>query len=135
MGPGSAAITPYLGTASRGSSIGDTISRFLHDAGQFFSQLADLRWPALVLGLSFYGLYLLLRSRALYNALQAAYPVQRVRWRDVWGGYVVAYAVNNVCPLGGGNIAQLFLTRVSISEASYPTIATAISTTGSWGSR
>ena len=52
--------------------------------------------------------------------MQAAYPDVRVRWRDVWGGYMVGYAVNNVFPLGGGNVAQLFLTRSAIPSASYP---------------
>ena len=51
-----------------------------------------------------------------------------MRWRDVWGGYMVGYAVNNVFPLGGGNIAQLFLTRMAIPASSYPTIAAALST-------
>ena len=51
-----------------------------------------------------------------------------MRWRDVWGGYMVGYAVNNVFPLGGGNIAQLFLTRLAIPDTSYPTIAAALST-------
>src|SRR5256885_2338034 len=41
---------------------------------------------------------------------------------------MVGYAVNNVFPLGGGNIAQLFLTRLSIPPSSYPTIASALST-------
>ena len=41
---------------------------------------------------------------------------------------MVGYAVNNVFPLGGGNIAQLFLTRVSIPPSSYPTVAAALST-------
>jgi uncharacterized membrane protein YbhN (UPF0104 family) len=40
----------------------------------------------------------------------------------------VGYAVNNVFPLGGGNLAQMFLTRVSIPQSSYPTIATALTT-------
>ena len=60
--------------------------------------------------------YLLLRSRALVSALRAAYPGQEVRWRDVWGAYMVGYAINNVFPLGSGNLAQLFLTRVSIPD-------------------
>src|SRR5205814_3803431 len=34
----------------------------------------------------------------------------------------------NVFPLGGGNIAQLFLTRVAIPPSSYPTVAAALST-------
>jgi uncharacterized membrane protein YbhN (UPF0104 family) len=111
-----------------GSSIIDTINSLFSSAGTFFSQLASLNWPSLLIGLGLYALYLLLRSRALFNAVRAAYPDGRVRWRDVWGGYMVGYAVNNVFPLGGGNIAQLFLTRVAITDSTYPTIAAALST-------
>ncbi|MDQ6607954.1 MAG: flippase-like domain-containing protein [Actinomycetota bacterium] len=109
-------------------SIGCTVSSFLDSAGTFFSQLANLKWIWLLVGLGLYGIYLLLRSRALWAAVQAAYPQERVRWRDVWGGYMVGYAVNNVFPLGGGNIAQLFLVRSAIPASSYPTLAAALST-------
>jgi uncharacterized membrane protein YbhN (UPF0104 family) len=125
MGIPVAAVT----SASRGChSIGCTVSHLVDSAGTFFSQLAGLSWGSLLLGLLFYALYLLLRSRALWGAVQAAYPDERVRWRDVWGGYMVGYAINNVFPLGGGNLAQLFLTRTAIPSASYPTVATALST-------
>jgi uncharacterized membrane protein YbhN (UPF0104 family) len=110
------------------SSIGCTVSHLADSAGTFFSQLASLSWGSLLLGLAFYGLYLLLRSRALWGAVQTAYPDVRVRWRDVWGAYMVGYAVNNVFPLGGGNIAQLFLTRSAIPTATYPAVASALST-------
>ncbi len=114
--------------AHHGSSFGDTVSELVNSAGNFFSQLASLSWIPLLIGLALYGLYLLLRSRALFNAVRAAYPGERVRWRDVWGAYMVGYAINNVFPLGGGNIAQLFLTRVAIPPSSYPTVAAALST-------
>jgi uncharacterized membrane protein YbhN (UPF0104 family) len=118
---------PVLAAASHHhASIGTTISGFFDSAGQFFSQLASLSWVALLLGLALYALYLTLRSRALFHAVRAAYPGEKVRWRDVWGAYMVGYAVNNVFPLGGGNLAQLFLTRISIREASYPTVASAL---------
>src|SRR5438309_2642611 len=110
------------------TSIGTTIEHLLDNAGQFFSQLAALSWLSLLLGLALYALYLLLRSRALWGAISAAYPGERIRWRDVWGAYMVGYAVNNVFPLGGGNVAQLFLTRVAIPPSSYPTVASALST-------
>jgi uncharacterized membrane protein YbhN (UPF0104 family) len=113
-------------TAEHSASIGSTISSFFDNAGQFFSQLADLSWVSLLIALALYSGYLTLRSRALFNAVRAAYPGEPVRWRDVWGGYMVGYAVNNVFPLGGGSIAQLFLTRVSIPPSSYPTIASAL---------
>ncbi|HEX4010166.1 MAG TPA: lysylphosphatidylglycerol synthase transmembrane domain-containing protein [Solirubrobacteraceae bacterium] len=129
-------LTPVLamvagahpGAHQHASSVGGTIESLLSSAGTFFSQLAGLSWPSLLLGLALYALYLLLRSRALFHAVRAAYPDERVRWRDVWGAYMVGYAVNNVFPLGGGNVAQLFLTRISIAGSSYPTIATALST-------
>jgi uncharacterized membrane protein YbhN (UPF0104 family) len=110
------------------ASVGGTIDGLLDSAGKFFSQIANLSWVSLLIGLAFYSLYLLLRSRALFNAIRAAYPGERMRWRDVWGAYMVGYAVNNVFPLGGGNIAQLFLTRTAIPPSTYPTIASALST-------
>ena len=109
-------------------SVGCTISNLLDSAGTFFSQLASLSWISLVIGLAFFAVYLLLRSRALWAAVQTAYPDTTVRWRDVWGAYMVGYAINNVFPLGGGNVAQLFLTRLAIPEASYPAVAAALST-------
>ena len=74
----------------------------MDSAGTFLSQLASLSWFSLLLGLALYALYLLLRSRALFNALRAAYPGQRILWREVWGAYMVGDAINNVFPLGGG---------------------------------
>ena len=119
-----AAISAHHGCGS----IGCTMSRLLDSAGTFFSQLASLSWVSLLIGLAFFALYLVLRSRALWAAVQTAYPDAEVRWRDVWGGYMVGYAVNNVFPLGGGNVAQLFLTRLAIPPASYPAVAAALST-------
>jgi uncharacterized membrane protein YbhN (UPF0104 family) len=121
-------LTLAAAAGHHGSSFIDTINSLLSSAGDFFSRLASLSWPPLLIGLALYALYLLLRSRALFNAIRAAYPGDRVRWRDVWGGYMVGYAVNNVIPLGGGNVAQWFLVRTSIADSSYPTIATALST-------
>ncbi len=121
-----AAATTTVTTSHHGTSIGDTISHFFSSAGNFFSQLAGLSWGPLLIGLVLYACYLLLRSRALFNAVRAAYPGVEVRWRDVWGGYMVGYGINNALPLGGGNIAQLFLTRLSIPPSSYPTIASAL---------
>ena len=123
--------TVALAAAGRGAkighaSVGGTFSRLLHSAATFFSGLADLRWVPLLIGLALYAGYLALRSRALLAALRAAYPGVAIRWRDVWGGYMVGYAINNVFPLGGGNLAQIFLTRLAIAPSSYPTVTTAL---------
>jgi glycosyltransferase 2 family protein len=113
-------------TAACHPSVACTVTDLLDSAGTFFSQLASLNWLSLLLGLALFAIYLLLRSRALWGAVHTAYPGVEVRWRDVWGAYMVGYAINNVFPLGGGNIAQLFLTRVAIPESSYPTVAAAL---------
>jgi uncharacterized membrane protein YbhN (UPF0104 family) len=124
---GASVLDPAV-SAHHSSSIGSTVESLLNSIGTFFSQLENLSWGALVIGLALYALYLLLRSRALFNALRAAYPHEQIGWRDVWGAYMVGYAINNVFPLGGGNVAQLFLTRVAIPASSYPTVASALAT-------
>src|SRR5581483_7043060 len=126
--PGLATATIAPAVAHHGSSIGSTISSLIDSGGTFLSQLANLSWGALLVGLALYAVYLLLRSRALWGALRAAYPGVPIRWRDVWGAYMVGYAINNVFPLGGGSVAQVFLTRVAIPPSSYPTVAAGLST-------
>jgi uncharacterized membrane protein YbhN (UPF0104 family) len=108
------------------ASLGSDISQFLDSAGKFFSNLAGLSWGPLLLALLCYAAYLTLRSRAIWHAVQAAYPAEHVRWRDVWGAYVAGVGVNQVFPLGGGTIVQYFLTRISIPASSYPAIIAAI---------
>jgi uncharacterized membrane protein YbhN (UPF0104 family) len=108
------------------ASLGSDISRFFESVGEFFASLAGLNWLALALALLFYFGYLTLRSRALFNAVQAAYPAEEVRWRDVWGAYVSGVGINQVFPLGGGTIVQYFLTRISIPNSSYPAIIAAL---------
>jgi uncharacterized membrane protein YbhN (UPF0104 family) len=108
------------------ASIGTDASQFLDSVSSFFSNLADLSWGSLLLALLCYAAYLTLRSRALYNAVQAAYPAEHVRWRDIWGAYVSGVGINQVFPLGGGTLVQYFLTRISIEESSYPAIIAAL---------
>ncbi len=125
---GLAAATVSALGAHHHASIGSTVDGLINSIGTFLSQLASLSWVSLLLGLALYAVYLLLRSRALFNALRAAYPRERIRWRDVWGAYMVGYAINNVFPLGGGNLAQLFLTRLAIPPSTYPTVASSLAT-------
>lgn len=107
------------------ASIGHSITTFLDAAGQFFSDLAAVHWPALLLGLLFFGLNLTFRSRAFFNSLRAAYPAASFQWRRIWGAYWAAVGFNNVVPARGGDIIKLFLTRSSIPGSRYPTVASA----------
>jgi uncharacterized protein (TIRG00374 family) len=107
------------------ASIGQSISSFFDAAGKFFSDLAAVHWPALLLGLLFFGLNLTIRSRAFFNSLRAAYPAVYFQWRRIWGAYLAAVGFNNVVPARGGDVIKLFLTRSSIPGSRYPTVAAA----------
>jgi len=122
MDPGPSA---FLGWC-RYVSIPIAAAGFFDAVGSFFSSLAHLEWISLLLGIGCFCLYLTLRSRAIFNALRAAYPAEGVRWRDVWGAYVAGIGINQVFPLGGGTIVQYFLTRVSIRNSTYPAVISAI---------
>jgi len=107
------------------TSIGHSLDAFFDAAGKFFSDLAEVHWGVLLLGLLFFGLNLTLRSRAFFNALRAAYPGTSFQWRRVWGAYFAAVGFNNTVPARGGDVIKLFLTRSSIPGSSYPTVAAA----------
>ncbi len=107
------------------ASVAQSLSSFFNAAGQFFSDLAAVHWPALLFGLLFFGLNLTLRSRAFFNSLRAAYPAVTFQWRRIWGAYWAAVGFNNLVPARGGDIIKLFLVRSSIPGSRYPTVAAA----------
>ncbi|HEY2637018.1 MAG TPA: lysylphosphatidylglycerol synthase transmembrane domain-containing protein [Solirubrobacteraceae bacterium] len=107
-----------------GAPVAD-IGSFFDALGNFFGNLADLNWLALLLGLACFGIYLSLRSRAYFNVLRAAYPAERIRWRRIWGAYVAAYGFNNVVPARGGDVMKLFLTKLSVPNSTWSAIAAA----------
>jgi uncharacterized membrane protein YbhN (UPF0104 family) len=108
------------------ASIGDTVRAFSDAAGQFFHNLAQLKPGSLAIALACFATYLLLRSRATFNALRAAYPDERFQWRRIWGAYVAAYGLNGVVPAGSGSVVQLVLTKKSIDRSTYSTVASAL---------
>jgi uncharacterized protein (TIRG00374 family) len=107
------------------TSIGQSLNTFFDAVGQFFSDLAAVHWPALLLGLLFFGANLTIRSRAFFHSLRAAYPAASFQWRRIWGAYFAAVGFNNVVPARGGDVIKLFLTRSSIPGSRYPTVAAA----------
>jgi uncharacterized protein (TIRG00374 family) len=110
------------------ASLGKSLSGFLAAVGKFFGDLAAVHWGALVVGLVFFALNLTLRSRAIFHSLRAAYPAEPFQWRRIWGAYWAAVGFNNVVPARGGDVIKLFLTKGSIPESSYATVAAAIYT-------
>jgi uncharacterized membrane protein YbhN (UPF0104 family) len=104
------------------AAVGESFDSFFDAVDQFFSNLADVRFGALALGLLAFGVYLSLRARASYNILRAAYPTERFRFLDIWGAYFAGYGFNAVIPARGGDVVRLFLTKTSVPRSSYPAV-------------
>jgi uncharacterized membrane protein YbhN (UPF0104 family) len=98
------------------------VSAFFHAVGDFFGNLAEVHWGALLIGMVAFVVYLSIRSRAYFHVLRAAYPGERFEFRRIWGAYMAAYGFNNVVPARGGDIVKLFLTKTSIPNSSYPAV-------------
>ena len=105
-----------------------SLSSFFDSVDKFFSNLAAVHWGSLLIALALFTAYVVLRSRAVFNALRAAYPDETFQWRRIWGAYVAAVGFKNVVPAGGANVIQLFLTRNSIPRSTFPAVGAAIST-------
>jgi uncharacterized membrane protein YbhN (UPF0104 family) len=121
-GPCSGSSGPYA-RAVPVAAIGDDISNFFGAVGDFFGRLAEIRPISLLIGLTFFGLYLTIRSRAYFHVLRAAYPDEQIAFRRIWGAYIAAYGFNNVIPARGGDVIRLFLTKSRIPNSSYPAVA------------
>jgi uncharacterized membrane protein YbhN (UPF0104 family) len=89
------------------------------------SNLAAVKWPALLLALLLFLAYLTLRARASFHILRAAYPDSRFEFRRIWGAYFAGYGFNSVIPARSGDVVRLFLTKSSIPRSSYPAIGAA----------
>jgi len=112
-------------TAAPLASLADSFSAFFDAVGDFASNLAGVRWVSLLLALAAFGVYLTLRARASFHILRAAYPAERIRFRDIWGAYMAGYGFNSVIPARGGDVIRLFLTKTSVPNSSYPAVAAA----------
>jgi uncharacterized protein (TIRG00374 family) len=109
------------------ASLGDSFDSFFDAVGSFFSNLAHVQWPALLLALVAFTVYLTLRARASLHILRAAYPDTRIEFKRVWGAYFAGYGFNSVVPARGGDVIRLFLTRNAVPGSTFPAIAAAIS--------
>lgn len=112
------------------ASIIDDLRAFTDAAAQFFTRLTDLRWGPLLIGLAFFIAYLSLRAAAFRNVLRAAYPAERIPFKQIWGAYVAAYGFNNVVPARGGDVIKIFLVKSSIEHSTYPAVGAAMAVEG-----
>lgn len=90
-------------------------------AGHFVA--LDLRFVAIAL--AFQLANLALRSFALRNVLQAAYPERRVSTFTVGSAYAAGVALNAFAPARGGEALKIALLRLRIPGSSVPTLVSA----------
>ena len=98
------------------------IHSVLHAIGVFVHHLAGVEWKWLALGVLTQVCKLLVSSRAWRNIIQAAYPHQRVRWRQIFGSYVAGTGVNALIPARGGDVVRLFLAKRRVEGSTYTTL-------------
>src|SRR3954453_12937006 len=107
------------------ASLGDSFSSFFDAVGSFFSNLAHVHWPVLLLALVAFTAYLTLRARASFNILRAAYPDAKIEFWKIWGAYFAGYGFNSVIPARSGDVIRLFLTKSSVPGSSYSAVLAA----------
>jgi glycosyltransferase 2 family protein len=110
--------SPWLPLGSLSSSI----NAFLDAASTFFTNLADIKWSALILALGIHFLHICCRGRGWFNTLRAAYPGEQFRYRRILGAYIAGVGVNSVVPIRGGDVVKIYLAKHSIEGSRYPTV-------------
>lgn len=102
------------------------VATIFSDLSEFFSNLSDVHLVPLLIGMVCFVAYLSLRALAFRNILQDAYPMTVVPYRQIWGAYLAAYGFNNVIPARGGDVLKVYLVKISVPGATYPTIGAAL---------
>jgi hypothetical protein len=105
------------------ADIGESFRSFFDAVDSFISNLASVGLVPLLVSLACFTAYLTLRARASFNILRAAYPTERIQFREIWGSYFAGYGFNAVIPARGGDVVRLFLTKTSVPHSSYPAVA------------
>jgi uncharacterized membrane protein YbhN (UPF0104 family) len=102
------------------------VHEFVDATQAFFNRLGDVRPGPLAIALLFHTTNLMLRTRAWYSIVRAAYPEQRrYKWRSCAGAYLSGVGLNALIPARGGDLLKLYLVRLRLPES---TVATLVAT-------
>jgi len=104
------------------ADLGSSFRSFFDAAGEFFENLADIRWGVFALALLFLLGMQLARTRAWQNVLGAAYPRTRISYLRLTGAYLAGAGINAVIPARVGDATKILLARRQVEGSSYPTI-------------
>jgi uncharacterized membrane protein YbhN (UPF0104 family) len=96
---------------------------FWHAAEVFGDHLSAVRPLPMAVGVGLLAANLLLRSRAWYSILRAAYPgTPGLPWRSCAGAYLSGVGVNALAPARGGDLVKVYLVRVRLQDSNAATL-------------
>jgi uncharacterized membrane protein YbhN (UPF0104 family) len=99
------------------------MERFLHAVAVFIDHLAAVHWELLVLAVLCHVTKVACVARAWRNAVAASYPETEVRWRTMYGGYLIGVGINAIIPARAGDAVKLVVVKRRVDGATYPTLA------------
>jgi uncharacterized membrane protein YbhN (UPF0104 family) len=98
------------------------VHSFINASQAFFNRLGEVRTGPLAIALLLHTANLLLRTRAWYAIIRAAYPDSRYRWRSCAGAYLSGVGLNALIPARGGDLLKLYLVRLRLPESRVATL-------------
>ena len=98
----------------------------IHAIDAFFDHLAAVRWRFLGIAVLCHLARTVAVSRAWRNTLAAAYDGTRIRWRDVYLGYLAGAGVNAVIPARSGDVVKLYVLKRRVPGSTYTTLASTL---------
>jgi uncharacterized membrane protein YbhN (UPF0104 family) len=99
------------------------MERFLHAVSVFVNHLAAVHWELLALAVLCHVTKVACVARAWRNAVAASYPDTEVRWRTMYGGYLIGVGINAIIPARAGDAVKLVVVKRRVDGATYPTLA------------
>lgn len=99
------------------------MERFLHAVSVFINHLAAVHWHLLALAVLCHLTKVACVARAWRNAVAASYPDTEVRWRTMYGGYLIGVGINAIIPARAGDAVKLVVVKRRVEGSTYPTLA------------
>ncbi|HEX4717070.1 MAG TPA: lysylphosphatidylglycerol synthase domain-containing protein [Thermoleophilaceae bacterium] len=105
-----------------GSPLGSTIRRMslYHSGSLLLGSLGDVSPIALALALTFHLAKLGTRARAWHNIVRAAYPADRLGFRETLAAFLAGVGVDAVVPARAGELVRLGLLRSRLASSTFP---------------
>jgi uncharacterized membrane protein YbhN (UPF0104 family) len=104
----------------------ESLQAFLDAARLFLDNVTQVQLQPLGIALLLHTGNLVLRTRAWFRILRAAYPGTPFRWRGVLGAYLSGVGINAFAPARAGDVVKVYAVRQRIPDSTTPTIVSSL---------